>query len=185
MEQADRILELLRQGDKRGLELLFRSFYRPLVMYALKFVAHQEEAEDIVQEVFIRFWEKNSFQMVEHYLRSYLYQSVRNRCMDELGKMAEVKLESMDSLWDFADSEMPDETDWNTRIDDIYREIGKLPDRTREIFVAVVMGGKRYKEVAGDLNISVNTVKTTLSRALVTLRSNLNDRAYSLILLFL
>ena len=138
-----------------------------------------------MQEVFIRFWEKNSFQMVEHYLRSYLYQSVRNRCMDELGKMAEVKLEAMDSLLDFADSEMPDETDWNTRIDDIYREIDKLPDRTREIFVAVVMGGKRYKEVAGDLNISVNTVKTTLSRALVTLRSNLNDRAYSLILLFL
>ncbi len=56
MEQADRILELLRQGDKCGVELLFRSFYRPLVMYALKFVVHQEEAEDIVQEVFPCFF---------------------------------------------------------------------------------------------------------------------------------
>ena len=51
MEEADKILVLLKQGDKRGLELLFRRFYRPLVMYALKFVPQQEEAEDIVQEV--------------------------------------------------------------------------------------------------------------------------------------
>lgn len=185
MEEADKILVLLKQGDKRGLELLFRRFYRPLVMYALKFVPQQEEAEDIVQEVFIKFWEQQRFDMIDNYLRSYLYQSVRNRCLNMLESRAGITMQPMDLLLEFSDTEMPDEAEWNERIEEVYREVDKLPDRTREIFMAVVLNGKRYKEVAEDLGISVNTVKTSLSRALSTLRSNLNERTYLVLLLLL
>lgn len=185
MEEADKILVLLKQGDKRGLELLFRRFYRPLVMYALKFVPQQEEAEDIVQEVFIKFWEQQRFDMIDNYLRSYLYQSVRNRCLNMLESRAGITMQPMDLLLEFSDTEMPDEAEWNDRIEEVYREVDKLPDRTREIFMAVVLNGKRYKEVAEDLGISVNTVKTSLSRALSTLRSNLNERTYLVLLLLL
>ena len=185
MEEADKILVLLKQGDKRGLELLFRRFYRPLVMYALKFVPQQEEAEDIVQEVFIKFWEQQRFDMLDNYLRSYLYQSVRNRCLNMLESRAGITMQPMDLLLEFSDTEMPDEAEWNERIEEVYREVDKLPDRTREIFMAVVLNGKRYKEVAEDLGISVNTVKTSLSRALSTLRSNLNERTYLVLLLLL
>ena len=139
MEEADKILVLLKQGDKHGLELLFRRFYRPLVMYALKFLPQQEEAEDVVQEVFIKFWERKRFDMIDHYLRSYLY----------------------------------------------HREVDRLPDRTREIFTAIVLNDKRYKEVAEDLGVSVNTVKTALSRALSALRSNLSEGAYLVVLLMI
>ena len=185
MEEADKILVLLKQGDKRGLELLFRRFYRPLVMYALKFVPQQEEAEDIVQEVFIKFWEQQRFDMIDNYLRSYLYQSVRNRCLNMLESRAGITMQPMDLLLEFSDTEMPDEAEWNDRIEEVYPEVDKLPDRTREIFMAVVLNGKRYKEVAEDLGISVNTVKTSLSRALSTLRSNLNERTYLVLLLLL
>lgn len=178
MEKADQILELLKCGDKGGLELLFRHFYRPLVMYALKFVFFQEEAEDIVQEVFVKFWEQRKFDQVNHFLRSYLYQSVKNRCLSIMELKRGISMTSMDSLLDFSDSEAPDESEWDERVNQIYREIDRLPERTRVIFMAVVMEGKRYKEVADDLNISLNTVKTALSRALSTLRSNLNDKTF-------
>lgn len=185
MEQADQILAFLKQGDKRGLELLFRQFYRPLVMYACKFIDSREEAEDIVQEVFIKFWEKSRFDFVERYLRSYLYHSVHNRCLDALEKKTVVKLESTDSLLEFSDTEMPDDSEWNARVDEIYREIDSLPARTREIFVAIVLDGKRYRDVADELDISINTVKTAFSRALSTLRGNLCDRSFVLLFPFL
>lgn len=80
---------------------------------------------------------------------------------------------------------MLDEAEWNARMDEIYREIDCLPVRTREIFVAVVLNGKHYQEVANELNISLNTVKKTLSRALATLRSNLSEKAHACFILFL
>lgn len=182
MEEADKILALLKQGDKRGLELLFRHFYRPLVMHALKYLPRQEEAEDVVQEVFIKFWERKRFDMIHHYLRSYLYQAVRNRCLNILESRAGITMEPEASLLEFSDTETPDDSEWNDRIEEIYREIDRLPDRTRKIFTAIVLDDKRYKEVAEELGVSVNTVKTTLSRALSTLRSNLSGGAYLVML---
>ncbi len=185
MEEADKILVLLKQGDKHGLELLFRRFYRPLVMYALKFLPQQEEAEDVVQEVFIKFWERKRFDMIDHYLRSYLYQSVRNRCLNIRESRAGITMKPVESLLEFSDTETPDDTEWNERIEEIYREVDRLPDRTREIFTAIVLNDKRYKEVAEDLGVSVNTVKTALSRALSALRSNLSEGAYLVVLLMI
>ena len=52
MDELDKILQLLKKGDRRGLELLFNHFYKPLVFYAMNFLAQQEEAEDAVQELY-------------------------------------------------------------------------------------------------------------------------------------
>ena len=86
MNEAAYILNLLKQGEKKGLQLLFKTYYRPLVLYALKFVRRQDIAEDIVQEVFIKFWEKKSFIAVDQHLCSYLYQAVHNHCLNSLEK---------------------------------------------------------------------------------------------------
>ena len=84
MTELDKILQLLKKGDRRGLELLFNHFYKPLVFYAMNFLAQQEEAEDAVQEVFIKFWEGKRFHAIKNSLRPYLYQSVRNYCLNLL-----------------------------------------------------------------------------------------------------
>ena len=184
MEQTEHVLALLKQGDKRGLELLFRQFYKPLVMYATRYVPLQEDAEDIVQDVFVKLWETQRFELIERNLRSYLYQSVNNRCLDVLEKNKMVRVEVSDSLLGFTEADMPDDEEWNTRMDEIYAAVERLPERTREIFTAIVFQGKRYKDVADELGISVNTVKTTMSRALSTLRNELMDRACVLLMLF-
>lgn len=84
MDEFDKILQLLKKGDRRGLELLFHHFYKPLVFYAMNFLVQQEEAEDAVQEVFIKFWEGKRFHAIKNSLRPYLYQSVRNYCLNLL-----------------------------------------------------------------------------------------------------
>lgn len=184
MEEADKILELLKQGNKCGLELLFRRFYKPLTCYAVKFVAQQEEAEDIVQDVFIQFWENDRFNSIKNYLRSYLYQSVRNRCLNVLESKEKILLKPIDIVSEWPGSELFDELDYDRYMNSIYEEIDKLPDRTREIFKAVVLDGKRYKEVAEEFHISINTVKTVLTRSLTTLRTILDEKTFSILLLF-
>ena len=181
---SEDIFSLLQQGNKKGLELLFEQYYRPLVMYAMKFVVVPEEAEDVVQDIFIQFWERNKFKTIESNLRSYLYQSVYHKCMDLLEGNKRNTKKAEDCLQDFSISEMPDEEEWEVLIANVYQEIDKLPQHTRTIFNAIVLEGKPYKTVAQELDISVNTIKTSLSRAMTSLRKELGSKTFMLFSMF-
>jgi RNA polymerase sigma-70 factor (ECF subfamily) len=186
VKETDKIiLDLLKAGDKAGLEQLFKLFYRPLVMYARQYIPNQDDAEDLVQEVFVRFWETKPYADITINLRSYLYQMVRNACLNHIKSNARYRFGSLDELPEISSGEMLDELEWNEYIHEIYQKIDLLPPRTREIFVAIVLENQKYKDVAGKMNISVNTVKTSLSRALATLRSGLSKGANSLLSLLL
>ena len=181
----DEILRLLRDGDKRGLELLFKQFYKPLVMYAAKFVGCPEDAEDAVQDVFVKLWESRQFESIERNVRSYLYQSVYNRCMDMLEANRGIRVELSDNVLGFTEEDKPNAEEWNTRMEEIYAAIENLPPRTRTIFKAIMLEGQPYKKVADEQHVSVNTIKTTLQRALTTLREELGDKAFLTLLLLL
>lgn len=179
MEEADIILDLLKKGEKKGLEMLFRRFYEPLVLYAYKFLREQSEAEDIVQEVFIRFWKRDKFIGIESYLRSYLYQSVRNACLNYLTEKKGVTWGGLESVRNMAE-ELPEENVWLAHLEEIYRKIEELPLKTRSVFKGVILENKKYKQVADEQHISVNTVKTLLARALSTLRNQLSQSSFIL-----
>ena len=94
-----------------------------------------------------------------------------------------VLTEPINSSIDMAENEYLDESEWNTRIDQLYKAVDRLPDRTREVFKRIVLDGKRHKEVAEEFEISVTTVKTLLARALAALRAELSEKTYSILLL--
>lgn len=179
MEKADEILMLLKQGDERGLKMLFQYFYKPLVMYALKFLPQLEEAEDVVQVIFIKFWEQEQYKKVDNYLRSYLYHAVKNRCLTLNESREGIVMEPVESLLEFSEEESPDEEEWAERIQQVRDEVALLSERSRQVLLAIVVERKRYKEVADALNVSVNTVKTTLQRALSTLRERLDKKTFA------
>lgn len=186
MKESDSIiLGLLREGDEAGLKILFDMFYRPLVMYAQQFILKKEDAEDLVQDVFIRFWETKSYLEVKSNIRSYIYKSVRNACLNYIKTNIKYKFGTLNELPEVSEQEMLDESDWNTYIEEIYGKIDLLPARTQEIFKSIVIENKKYKEVAVQLNISVNTVKTLLSRALTLLRTDLSKGANLTLLLLI
>jgi RNA polymerase sigma-70 factor (ECF subfamily) len=177
VKDTDTILDRLKKGDKKGLEMLFKNYYRPLVMYALGFLENRAEAEDAVQEVFIRFWENDHFSNIASYLHSYLYRSVKNACLNLMEKKVSVSSESLDTIREFSE-EMPDDEAWTDYLDKIYLAINNLPPKTREIFLAIHVENKKYKDVATEFGVSVNTVKTALNRALKKLRENLGKIAF-------
>jgi len=179
------ILTLLKEGDKMGLEMLFREYYRPLVMYASQYLERKEEAEDLVQDVFVKFWESRQYLEININLRSYIYQTVRNASLNTIKSKSKYQFDTLDDLPELSVEEMLDESDWNEYINDIYKRIDMLPPRTRKIFTSIILENKKYKDVAADMNISVNTVKTSLSRALSVLRSNLSKSANVVLTLLL
>lgn len=178
MEESDIILSLLKKGEKRGLEMLFRRFYSPLVLYACKFIHERSEAEDIVQEVFIKFWKRDKFSDIESYLRSYLYQSVRNTCLNRLASRKGIVRQGLDCVRNLAEPDWTDENGLRKKLEEIYQEIDRLPEKTRMVLKAVLLENKKYRDVAVEMNISENTVKTLLARGLAVLRNRLNNTTF-------
>lgn len=184
MNTAERAtLEAIKKKDKGSFEALFRQFYRPLVMFASQYLDSIQEAEDLVQDVFIKLWERDSLQKVNTKLYAYLYRSVKNACLNKLEKDKQGTIISLGEIPDSIDEEQTfDEEKWNHYLEKVYEEIENLPLRTKEIFKAIVIEKRKYKDVSQELDISVNTIKTTLSRALTKLRTSFTDDEISLFL---
>ncbi len=174
MECKDDIIitDKIFAGDKEAFKELFDLYYKPLCVYAVKFIDDFEEAEDMVQSLFVSFWIRYSKRRFTGSLKAYLFSSVRNNSI-KLSRSSNTVpiaerdiIQEADGVFDMIDSSEKD-------LSFIYKEIDKLPPHCRKVFDAVIVENMKYKEAAELLNISVNTVKTQLSRALKQLRSSL------------
>lgn len=146
-----------------------------LISYACRFV-DQCVAEDIVQDVFVKIWQKRSFIFLKEGIHTYLYNSVRHGCLDYLkhkdvvsnyieGVVHKLKIEEL-----YYNDEPQFLFTEDDRMNSIYNEINKLPDRCREIFTMVYLEERKTSEIADLLNISKRTVEAQLYKALKTLR---------------
>ena len=163
------ICELLKERKIGGMELLFKEYYKPLVVWAATFLHDTQRSEDVVQDFFVKLWEKSFVDKLQpDTLISYLFTSVRNLALNQLDR-----IDPLRRACDVARYESPWE-EYDSFEDEVFRrvetEIGKLPPRTQEIIRSVYLKGMKYKEVADELGISVSTVNSLLVKALKKLR---------------
>lgn len=163
---------------------LFEGLYFELVLHANGYLFDRASSEDVVQDVFISLWEKADKIEVDTSLKAYLYAMVRNSCLNKL-KAIKIKdtskileVEAIFSLEENTDS-FPD-TDKEIRYQLALDVIGQLPKKMRAIVELRYVNNYRYKEIADELSVSINTVKTQLKRAKV----KLYEHTVSLVLLF-
>jgi len=171
MEDKD-ILLLFRTSDEKALQLLFAKYYRALSIYSLKFIGDVHEAEDIVQDFFIRFWEDKKHQQVNGSLKNYLFISIRNRSINYLKSSRHFNKNYLDNLKEVFTVEQFTDVELSEKNEKLNKEISELPEKMQQMMKMIVFEGKRYKEVAEELNVSLSTVKTQYSRALKKLRSS-------------
>ncbi len=159
----------------REFAAIYKEHSKPLLAYALQFFPLEEEAKDIVQEVFMNLWENHLFLKVRNEaLKTYLFRAVRNTCLNRLKKK--------DIVCDRLDDIREDIEETETRIlnedliNEIKKEIAAMPDQTREIITGIYFLNLKYQEVADRLGISLNTVKTLLRTGLVHLRKQFGSR---------
>lgn len=166
----------LRGKDKRAFELVFNDYFGLLKTYALRFVDQSEEAEEIVQDVFFRFWEKCESIAPDSTIKSYLYRSVHNTALNHL-KHQKVKDAYRQYVIGFMEEAVEDtasagDDDLRGRITSA---IDELPARCAEIFRLSRFEGLKYQEIATHLDISVKTVEVQMGKALKLLREKLKD----------
>jgi RNA polymerase sigma-70 factor (ECF subfamily) len=170
------IFEAIKRDDSGAYEMVFREYYRPMTAYAFRFLNNLPESENIVQEVFLRLWQKRREIMITLSLQNYLFRSVKNQCINYIDH-EKIKTGYQDMVINHETnrseySEFFLEFGLKTRIE---TAIAALPEKRQEIFRLAREDGLKYREIADRLEISVKTVETQMTLALRQLRESLKE----------
>ncbi len=161
----------------QNFEILFKEYFSPLTYYAIRYVKDDDMAKEIVQAVFLSLWEKRYELHSDTPLRSYLFRAVHNRCMNYLrdkAKFHSKDITEIDYLFKL-EKDGSENYEFHELEARIINEINKLPPNCSRIFRLSRFEGKKYKEIAMELGVSVKTVEAQMSKALMILREKLAD----------
>ena len=163
-------------------ELIFRRYFVRLCCFADRYTQSVEESKEIVQEVFLNVWNKRDQLSFDEDIQYYLFRAVKNSCLNLLQHR---RIESdYQAVLHFIYSNQDTKYDYlmPVELDELNRKIGQaillLPDECRRIFLLSRDKGLKYAEISAELQISVKTVETQMSRALSRLRIQLKDYLY-------
>ncbi len=172
----------LKEGNSLAYEELFKQTYPRLLGYCSLFIHNQAQANDLVQECFVRLWERRSTISASQSVESLLFVMLRNRCLNYLrdqklhvldksiNLVGENELQHLYQL-DFAGKE--EKTLEEKLIEAIRESVEKLPEKRKLVFVKTKIEGKKNKEVAEELNISVKAVEKHLHQAKEQIRKEM------------
>ncbi|WP_316841426.1 RNA polymerase sigma-70 factor [Pedobacter gandavensis] len=179
------LTSLLKKGDLVAYNEIYKRFQGLLYIYACKIVKNNDDAEDIVQEVFLYLWDKRFSITITSSISVYLYKAVQYKFMNLLDHK-KVRADYKDSLNQFLDhgeyitDHYIRQKEFNQIIE---KEVAALPDKMREIFELSRKNNLSRKEIAEKLNISEKTVKNQITNALKILRGKLTFFTFLLLLL--
>jgi RNA polymerase sigma-70 factor (family 1) len=174
------LTDLLKSGDQLAYAEIYHRYHATLYIHAFKRLQLREECRDLVHELFTTLWIKREEITFKTTLSGYLYTSVRNKIFDLLAKQ-KLKKSYTQSIQDFAETGFIT-TDYLVRQNQlkaiIDQEIANLPARTRQIFELSRKNFLSHQEIAKALNLSEQTVKTTINNALRVLRIRLGTMMF-------
>ena len=179
------LFEALRSGDATAYATLFSAYYQRLCRYAMRFVHDEDATEDLVQDCFLRLYERRAA-LTPTSLSSLLFTMVRNRCLNYLKHKVLVEGYQAEALKQQGGSEqlyaldMTGNADAVVLYDDLRRQldaiIAALPPRTREVFAMSRNEGMKNKEIAAALGISEKVVEKHITKALAAMRAGLKGK---------
>lgn len=164
--------ETFNSDPRQGCALLFRLYYAPLCSHVIRFVYSRQIAEDIVAEVFCRFWDERIFQRINTSFRAYLFKSVRCRAYNY------IKLELSRNAGEKFSPDLSSDPCELLQYDELYqmldRTINALPQQCKRVFMMSRMENKQYNDIARELNVSVKAIEAQISKALRILREKVS-----------
>ena len=177
--------DILLKDVRNNFDKIYVLYYSRMFRFAKEYVLFDEDAENIVQDVFLLLWEKREVLDIQIRLVSYLFALVKNKSLDylrhkeiadEYKQELSAKLTALELLnYSFTSDEEIEQI--------LMTAINKLPERCRQVFLKSRIEGKKNREIANELNLTVSTVENQMTIALRKLRVELKD--YLPLLLFL
>jgi len=171
--EEKKLLKQIKNGNEEAFEQIFYYYYQNLCVYASKIIQDDDSAEEIVQDLFVKIWEKRHEIEIKTSLKNYLVRSVKNQCLNYI-KHNKIKEEHAKTI--LSEKKGVTENDNFIEIDllqKIEESIGELPKKRQEIFRLSREEGLKYREIAEKLNVSIKTVETQMGLAMKTLREKL------------
>lgn len=156
-------------------EIVFRQYYEGLCRYAGLWIKDDDESEEIVQNVFVKLWEKRDGIRIDTSLKAYLYKSVYHASLNFIKhrKVREEYLHMKEKIEEH--SEISQEHSLKELEGRIEKALLELPEQCRLIFSMSRFQELKYRDIAEILNISVKTVENQMGKALRLMRMNLAD----------
>ncbi len=173
MRSEKLLVKEIRKGNNLIYEKIFHEHYNALVSFANQFLLDSKAAEDAVQGVFIYFWENSDSIQLEKSIKSYLYQAVKNSCLNQLRALKikdKHELLYLEAVMATSDNHLLEDDDL---IQDIKSALSKLPDQMYRVFHKKYLEELSIKEIAREMSISENTVKVQLHKGRHTIRKML------------
>jgi len=179
----DFIFTQFKDGNESAFEQIFKANYNPIVGFCNQFISDHDKAASLAQEAFINLWMNRSKIQSPNGVKSFLYTFAKSSCLNFIrhkkvvskyedrhlqDQEARINAEVLDSF-DF------DALEFSEMEDLIYRAIGELPEKCRQVFMLSRFEGKKNKEIADELQISVKSVEANITRALKTLSVKLAE----------
>jgi len=171
------IIEGLKRRDKVVFDYVFNYYYSGLCVFSMHYLKDKEAVEDLVQDFFVGLWIQGNQLQINISLKSYLFTSVKNRCLDNLKHRKVCERYQKFLLFGYTDSELSVERYFaeSELRQAIQAAMSKLPTRTREIFESSRNNNLTNEEISKKYGISKRTVEIQISNSLKILRQELAD----------
>ena len=185
------LIKKLREGDHHAYKFIFDHYYALMGAIAYEYVEDYYISQNIVEDVMMSIWEKREQLIISTSVKSYLLASGHNKCIDYLrSRSREAEVFSLESEIGSSSCYIPDQemfeqivsSELEKKIEEI---IQSMPEECKKVFLLSRYGNKSYAEIANELNISVNTVKYHIKKALSLFREELKDYLLTIIALYL
>jgi RNA polymerase sigma-70 factor, ECF subfamily len=176
------LIDSIKKGNHKSFELVFKTYYGKLCVYAFDYTKQMETAEDLVKDFFVDFWSNREKITVNSSLSGYLFRSVHNSCINYLKRVKEKNKTALVDDFTVIELKLKNPYSEEYPLGNIFANemevhlkhvIEKLPAQCKEIFVLSRVEGLPHKKIAEKLNISENTVKVQIFRALNKLRATI------------
>ncbi len=163
----------IKNGDKAEYDKMFDYYYNPLCSFAYSYLKNAHIVEDIIVDVFAHIWEKRSSLDIKSSLKNYLLTLAKNFTVNYIrqNKIQFVDIGNLTEITEEDDFQYLENIEIQKKLEDL---INDLPDQRRIVLKMAVFEGKTYKEIAEELGVTVNTIKTQMSRSYKYLKENLS-----------
>ena len=176
----DQIWENIKKGDKVAYKAFVDKFYEPFFSFSFQYLKNREEAEELVQDLFVDIWLKRKTLEIKN-IEAYCLTVIRNRSLNELAKRKGAKVTLSEKLK--IDTQAYQDASELQKL--IQEAIDQLPPKAKEVFLLCREEGLTYQAVADKMGIGKETVKSHMKTALQKLRVFLDAHGYQILLVSL
>lgn len=174
-----------RDSQKIAFQVLFGRNYRQLCYFAMRILQNQEDAEDVVMDVFLKFYQSNAIDKNIVDSAAFLFKSVKNAALDQLKRQNKTPQLSEDIEYNLfnSDTMLEGEEMYARLLNEVYFHIENLPAQCRTIFKLIFFEGKSTKDIAKQLGLSVQSVRNQKARAIQLLKLKIGTQTLAITLL--